>query len=135
MVLLSTQLKCVVISGQSFLLSVWPPYKKTLIRPIVGVSVCSVPVCVNAGFIASNWAWLYEPVLRRWSERPYPGDWWACLRFGVTFEPWQLLPWAWQEVKGEGMSVYEAVYTGVIESTVGRTGGNDKVMLQNTTVL
>jgi hypothetical protein len=40
--------------------------------------------------------------------------------FGETFEPRQVLPWAWQEVKGKGMSVNEAVYTGVIESIVGR---------------
>jgi hypothetical protein len=43
-------------------------------------------------------------------------------RFGVTFEPRQVLPWVWQEVKGEGMSANEAVYTGVIESTVGPDG-------------
>jgi hypothetical protein len=33
-----------------------------------------------------------------------------------------VLPWAWQEVKGEGMSINEAVYAGVIESTVGPDG-------------
>jgi hypothetical protein len=66
-----------------------------------------VSVCVNAGFIASGWVWLYEPVLRRRSERLYPGDWWTCSQFGVTFEPRQVLLWAWQEVKGEGMSVNE----------------------------
>jgi hypothetical protein len=84
--------------------------------------VCSVPVCINACFIASGWAWHYEPVLRQWSERPGFDDGWAYLRFGVTFEHRQVLPWAWQVVKGEGMSVNEAVYTGVIESTVGPDG-------------
>jgi hypothetical protein len=69
--------------------------------------VCSVSVCVNAGFIASDWAWHCEPMLHRWSERLDPGDGWACPRFGVTFEPRQVLPWAWLEVKGE---VNEAVY-------------------------
>jgi hypothetical protein len=67
--------------------------------------VCSVPVCVTAGFIASGWAWHYEPVLRRRSERSGFGDGWAYLRFGVTFEHCKVLPWAWQEVKGDSMSV------------------------------
>ena len=54
--------------------------------------------CVhNAGFIASGW---------------------ACPGFGVTFEPWQVLVGAWQEVKGEAMPVNEALYVGVIERTV-----------------
>jgi hypothetical protein len=35
----------------------------------------------------------------------------SCLRHGVTFEHRQELPWA---VKGEGMSVNEAVYTGTV---------------------
>ena len=26
-------------------------------------TVCSVCVCVNAGFIASDWAWFHEPML------------------------------------------------------------------------
>jgi hypothetical protein len=29
-----------------------------------------------------------------------------------------MIPWAWLEVKREGMSINDAVYTGVIESTV-----------------
>ena len=36
----------------------------------------------------------------------------------VTFEPRQEALGAWQEVKGEAMSVNEALYTGVIEGTV-----------------
>jgi hypothetical protein len=36
---------------------------------------------------------------------------WACLWHGVTFEHRQVLPWA---VKGEGISVNEAVYTGAV---------------------
>jgi hypothetical protein len=80
--------------------------------------VCGVSLCVNAVFIASGWAWHYEPVLRRWSERLDFGDGWACLWHGVTFQHRQVLPWA---VKGEGMSVNEAVYT------QGRTGDDDGV--------
>ena len=78
-------------------------------------SVCSVPVCVNAGFVTSGWARHCEPMLRRWSEWLDPWDQWVCPRFGVTFEPRQVLRWAWQEVKGESMSVNSAVYTGVIK--------------------
>jgi hypothetical protein len=75
--------------------------------------VCSVPVCVNAGFIASGWAWYYEPVLCRWSERQDFGNGRACLdlRDGVTFQHHQVHPWA---VKGESMSDKEAVYTGTV---------------------
>ena len=36
----------------------------------------------------------------------------------VTFEPGEEALGAWQEVKGEAMSVNEALYTGVIEGTV-----------------
>jgi hypothetical protein len=35
----------------------------------------------------------------------------SCLRHSVIFEHRQVLPWA---VKGEGMSVNEAVYTGTV---------------------
>ena len=30
-------------------------------------TVCSVCVRVNAGFIASDWAWLHEPMLGHWN--------------------------------------------------------------------
>ena len=36
----------------------------------------------------------------------------------VTFEPGQEALGAWQEVKGEAMSVNEALYAGAIEGTV-----------------
>ena len=36
----------------------------------------------------------------------------------VTFEPRKVALGAWQEVKGEAMSVNEALYAGVIEGTV-----------------
>jgi hypothetical protein len=89
-------------------------FKRSLIRPNLACkripgSVC--PVCVNASFIASGLAWHYEPVLCRWSEWLDFGDGWACLQHGVTFEHRQVLPWA---VKGEGMSVNEAVYIPVL---------------------
>jgi hypothetical protein len=64
-----------------------------------------------ACFIASGWAWHYEPVLCRWSERRGFDDWWAHLWHGVTFEHRQVLPWA---VKCEGMSANESVYTGTV---------------------
>ena len=37
----------------------------------------------------------------------------------VTFEPREEALGAWQEVKGEAMSVNEALYSGAIEGTVG----------------
>ena len=40
----------------------------------------------------------------------------------MTFDLSQVLPWAWQEVKGEAMAVNEADYTGVIVWTVGQEG-------------
>ena len=33
---------------------------------------------------------------------------WACPPSAVTFDPRQVLPWAWQGVKGEAMAVNEA---------------------------
>ena len=75
-------------------------------------------VCVNAGFIASNWAWLHEPMLGYRGTGPGRGKRWACPRCGVTFEPRQVALEAWQEVKGEAMSVNEALYAGVIEETI-----------------
>ena len=65
-------------------------------------------MCVNAGFIASDWAWLHGPVLghRRLGEAV------------VTVEPCEEALGAWQEVKGEAMSVNEALYGGAIEGPV-----------------
>jgi hypothetical protein len=91
-------------------------YTYLVCRRVPG-SLCSVRVCVSACFIVSVWAWHYEPMLRQCSKRPGFGDGWACLRFGVTLENRQVNPWAWQEVKGESMSINDAVYAGVIEST------------------
>ena len=71
-------------------------------------------MCVNAGFIASDWAWLHEPMLEYRGAEPDRGDRWACPRYGVTFKPSQVALGAWQEV----MSVNEALYAGVIEGTV-----------------
>ena len=66
-------------------------------------------MCVNAGFIASDWAWLHKPMLGHWGIGPGRGDSWACPGCGVTFEPRQVALDAWQEVKGEAMSVNEAL--------------------------
>ena len=49
--------------------------------------MCSVCVCINAGFIAYDWAWLHEPVVGYWGLGPGCGDRWACPGCGVTFEP------------------------------------------------
>ena len=75
-------------------------------------------VNVNAGFIASDWAWLHRPVLGHGA-----GDLAAAIGGRVpdavvTFEPVQEALGAWQEVKGEAMSVNEALYGGAIEGPV-----------------
>jgi hypothetical protein len=75
-------------------------------RLVPGMCAVRVPVCVNAGCIATSLAWHYELVLCRWSERLGFGDGWACLQHGVTFKHRQVLPWV---VKGEGISVNEAI--------------------------
>jgi hypothetical protein len=80
----------------------------------VSQAVCAASLCALMQVLL--------PPVGRGITNPCFGDGWACLRFGVTFEHRQVLPWAWQVVKGEGMSVNEAVYTGVIESTVGLDG-------------
>ena len=58
---------------------------------------------------ASDWAWLHEPMLVHWGIGPGCGDSWAYPGYGVTFEPHQVALWAWKEVKGEAMSVNEAL--------------------------
>ena len=75
-------------------------------------------MCVNAGFIASDWAWLHRPALGHRGRGRGCGDRWACPGCGVTFEPVQEALGAWQEVKGEAMSVNEALYGGAIEGPV-----------------
>ena len=75
-------------------------------------------VCVNAGFIASDWAWLHRPVLgyrRLGLGLAIDG---RVPEAMVTFEPREEALGAWQEVKGEAMSVNQALYAGAIEGTV-----------------
>ena len=48
---------------------------------------------------------------------------WAYLRSRVTFDPIQMLQWAWYEVKGESMAANEADYTSGIVLTVGLEEG------------
>ena len=50
-------------------------------------------------------------------------DRWACPPSGVTSDPSQVHWWAWQEVKGEAMTVNEADYTSMIVGTVGLEEG------------
>jgi hypothetical protein len=74
--------------------------------------VCAVSLCaLMLVLLPPVWRGITSP----WSEWLDFGDGWACLQHGVTFEH--------RQVKGEGMSVNEAVYTG----TVVRTGGDDGV--------
>ena len=75
-------------------------------------------MCVNAGFVASDWAWLQGPVLghRRLGLAAAIGG--RVPKAVVTFKPREDALGAWQEVKGEAMSVNEALYAGAIEGTV-----------------
>ena len=57
------------------------------------------------GFIPSNWAWLYEPMLGHWGIGPGHGDRWACPGRGVTLESHQVAVGALQEVKGKAVPV------------------------------
>ena len=75
-------------------------------------------MCVNAGFIASDWAWLHRPVLGHRGQGRGCGDRGRVPDAVVTFEPVQEALGAWQEVKGEAMSVNEALYGGAIEGPV-----------------
>ena len=76
------------------------------------MNVCVVaPVCGwHSGAVPVCWDTWMSPDLR-----------WACPRSRVTFDPIQVLQWAWHEVKGEAMAAKanEADYTGGIVSTVG----------------
>ena len=82
------------------------------------IYVCSVCVCVNAGFIASGWAWLHGPALGHRCLVAIGG---RVPEAVVTFEPREEDLGAWQEVKGEAVSVNEALYAGVIERPYGWT--------------
>ena len=64
---------------------------------------CSVCV-LSAGFIASDWVWLHEPMVGHLGRRLDFGDRWVCPKYAVTFEPSQVALGAWQEVKDEAMS-------------------------------
>ena len=85
MALVRIQLDYVEISGQFFSAQcsgLLEKKKERLIRPNyacgrVPGTVCSVCVCVNAGFIASDWAWLHGPVLGHWHLRLGRGNRWA----------------------------------------------------------
>ena len=71
-------------------------------------------MCVNAGFIASDWAWLHN--IGAWDLAAAIGG--HVPEAVVTFGPREEALGAWQEVKGEAMSVNEALYAGAIEGTV-----------------
>ena len=80
-------------------------------------ALCSVCMCFNADFIASDWVWFHEAMLGHWDIGPGRGDRWVCPRCGLTFVPGQVPLGVWQ-VKGEAMSVNEALLAGVIKGTI-----------------
>ena len=63
------------------------------------LKLVSMPIGIKPGYVASGWAWHSRQVT--WSPRR------------VSFDPSNVLPWAWQEVKDEAMplSVNEADYS------------------------
>ena len=60
-------------------------------------------MCVNAGFIASDWAWLHRPVFGHRGLGLGRGDRGRVPDAVVTFEPGQEALGAWQEVKSQTM--------------------------------
>ena len=78
--------------------------------------VCSVYVCINAGFIASDWAWLHEPIVGYCEVGPGCCDRRACPGCGVTFEPCQVAFGRSKVMPCQ--SVNEALYVSVIEGTI-----------------
>ena len=73
--------------------------------------------------VGKNYAWATKCPHAYCAETPVAWD--SALAIGgrvpeavVTFEPREEALGAWQEVKGEAMSVNEALYAGTIEGTV-----------------
>ena len=66
------------------------------------------------GVVAPVWGWHSGAVPVCWGMWMSRDLRWACPQSRVTFDPIQVVQWAWQEVKGEAMAAYEADYTGGI---------------------
>ena len=85
----------------------------------VFLALCGVCACaLMQVFIASDWAWLHRPVLGHRGRGLAAAIGGRVPDAVVTFEPVQEALGAWQEVKGEAMSVNEALYGGAIEGPV-----------------
>ena len=65
---------------------------------------------IKPGYVASGWAWHSRPVIVCTGSSMVRTGRWVCPPSGVTFDLAHVLPWAWQEVKGEAVSVNEADY-------------------------
>ena len=68
------------------------------------LKLVGMPIGIKPGYVASGWAWHSRQGTCKSME-------WSPRR--VSFDPSNMLPWAWQEVKGEAMplSVNEADYS------------------------
>ena len=68
------------------------------------LKLVGMPIGIKPGYVASGWAWHSRQGTCKSME-------WSLRR--VSFDPSNVLPWAWQEVKGEAMplSVNEADYS------------------------
>ena len=70
----------------------------------------SLSISIKPGYVASGWAWHSRPVIMRTGKSMVRACRWACPSWPVTFDPSHVLPWAWQEVEGEAVSVNEVDY-------------------------
>ena len=85
------------------------------------LKLVEMPICIKPGYVASGWAWHSRQVTCKSME-------WSPRR--VSFDPSNVLPWAWQEVKGEAMplSVNEADYSYGINGETGSYSVTVKVV-------
>ena len=65
---------------------------------------------IKPGYVAFSWAWHSQPVIVHIAYGQVNGTMcrWARPPWRMTFDPSHVLPWAWQEVKGEAVSVNDA---------------------------
>ena len=62
------------------------------------LKLVGMPIGIKPGYVASGWAWHSRQVTCK-SMEWFPQH--------VSFDPSNVLPWAWQEVKGEAMPLSE----------------------------
>ena len=83
----------------------------------------SLSIGIKPGYVASGWAWHSRPEIVRTGKSMARACGWACPPWRVTFDPSHVLPWAWQEVEREAVSVNEVDYHCWNLLAAGPTGG------------